>query len=373
MIQARLAGYYASSFMMLGIHLVFWPLWLKSKGLSASEIGLLLAVGIASKLIANPLVAHIADRLGQRKSIICTLATFSLVAFLLFPYADAFASLLTLHLVFLALWSPTMPLMESMVMHGVAHQGYDYGRIRLWGSITFMVAAIGLGVLLRDGTRDLIFLAIALTLGITVVSAFILPDIRLPQAASRQFTLWEVVKDRQFVLFLIGTALIQSSHAVYYGFGSIHWKASGLSEDWIGILWSVGVFAEIILFTYASRILQFIGPARLIALAGLAGLVRWPLTAMTLDIVPLIGIQMLHALTFGATHIGAMHFIQSRVDPSRSATAQSLFSGVVMGGAMSIAAFTSGHLYQSLQANAYWAMGATSLLGGIIVFMLRRK
>lgn len=373
MIQFRLATYYASSFMMLGIHLVFWPLWLSSRGLEPTDIGLLLAVGIASKLIANPVVGHFADRTGQRKLIISFLATLSLLAFAFFPLTDTFAAILALHLIFLALWSPTMPLMESMVMHGVANHGYDYGKIRLWGSVAFIVGAIGVGSILKGRSPDIIYMAVMVALGITVLSAWALPDLRLPKSSGKQITLFKVVKDKRFVLFLIGTALIQSSHAVFYGFGTIHWKNNGLSEDWIGVLWAAGVVAEVLLFAYATKILAYIGPARLIALAGLAGLVRWPLTALTTDIAPLLILQLMHAMTFGATHIGAMHYIQSRIDPAYSATAQSLYSGIVMGGAMSIAAYSSGHLYQSFQEYAYLAMGGMAGVGGLIVYLLRRR
>ncbi len=373
MISQRLSFYYAASFMMLSVHLIFWPIWLTDRGLTPTDIGLLLALGIASKLIATPFVAHFADQFGQRKLIILVLSLLSFLAFLLFSITHTFASILALHLVFLALWSPTMPLMESMVMHGVANHGYDYGRIRLWGSVTFMLAAVGIGYLLKERPTDLIFVAISITLGLTVISAIALPDLRPPKSANKQLALLVVIQDKKFVLFLIGTALIQSSHAVYYGFGSIHWKTNQISEDWIGILWAMGVLGEIVLFSYAGRILTFIGPARLIALAGLAGLVRWPLMAMTLETIPLLGLQLLHAMTFGATHIGAMHYIQRRIDPSLSATAQSLYSGVVMGGAMSLAAYASGFLYDAHAGGAYHAMGAMAAAGGLIVFILRQK
>ncbi len=369
----RLAVYYGASFMMLGIHLVFWPIWLESRGLNAADIGTILAAGIASKLIANPFIAHFADRLGQRRALILTLTGLSFCAFVLFPFTETFVTILALHLLFLALWSPTMPLMESLAMHGITTFGYDYGRIRLWGSVTFMCAAIGVGYLLKDRSTDLIYLSIAVTLALTVVTAWTLPDLRPPKSEGRNLTLLLVMKDTRFLVFLFGTALIQSSHAVYYGFGSIHWKNNGISEDWIGFLWAIGVLAEIVLFAFSSKVIARIGPARLIALAGIAGLIRWPLTGMAITIGPLIGLQTLHALTFGATHLGAMHFIQSRIDPSLSATAQSLYSGVVMGGAMGLASLASGHLYQAYQGSAYYAMGGMAAIGGLIVFVLRRK
>jgi PPP family 3-phenylpropionic acid transporter len=373
MTSVRLATYYASSFMMLGVHLVFWPIWLIGRGLSPPEIGTLLALGIASKLIANPLIANFADQYGHRKQIIIALTVLSFVSFLAFPLTVTFETILALHLLFLAMWSPTMPLIESLTMHGVALQGLDYGRIRLWGSVTFIAAAIGIGFFLKSGSTDLIYTAISLTLGLTVVSAIFLPDLHLPKSLEKKLTLLIVIKDYRFVVFLIGTALIQSSHALYYGFGSIHWKNIGIPEDVIGLLWAVGVFSEIILFNYSAKILKHIGPTHLIVLAGIAGFIRWPLTGMTTDILSLVGLQILHAMTFGATHLGAMHYIQNRIDPSLSATAQSLYSGVVMGGAMSLAAYASGHLYVASQEIAYYFMGGMAAIGGIIVFLLRQK
>ena len=164
MISVRLATYYASSFMMLGVHLIFWPIWLTERGLSATDIGTVLALGIASKLIANPLVAHFSDQLGQRKLLIVFLTSLSFLAFLLFSFTDSFATILALHLLFIALWSPTMPLMESLTMHGVAHLGLDYGRIRLWGSVTFMIAAMGVGYLMKEGSTHVVYWAIVLRL-----------------------------------------------------------------------------------------------------------------------------------------------------------------------------------------------------------------
>jgi PPP family 3-phenylpropionic acid transporter len=186
MTSVRLATYYATSFMMLGVHLVFWPIWLTERGLNPPEIGTLLALGIASKLIANPIIAHFADQYGQRKKIIVILTVASFVSFSAFPFTVSFETILALHLLFLAMWSPTMPLIESLTMHGVALQGLDYGRIRLWGSVTFMAATIGVGYFLKGGSTDLIYAAISFTLGLTVVSAFFLPDLRLPKSIKKK-------------------------------------------------------------------------------------------------------------------------------------------------------------------------------------------
>lgn len=373
MIPYRLATYYGASFLMIGIHLPFWPVWLESKGLGAEEIGMVIALGIVMKIIANPLVAQVADRRGERKRLIVLLTTISLAIFALFALASGFWSIVIINCIFFAFWSPAMPLQESLTMQSAARYGFDYGRIRLWGSITFIISAMGIGHLLKGSSTDLIYWTIAGTIALTSLSALLLPDIRPPTSTLKQLPFITVLKDRRFVLFLLASALVNASHAVLYGFGTIHWQRAGLSSDVIGGLWAEGVIVEIALFIFGQQVVTKIGPARLIALAGVAGVIRWTGIGLTTDLPFLIVLQALHGLTFGAAHLGAMHFIQSRIKPELSATAQSLYSSVVMGIGMGTAFFFSGYLFAAYGASAYFPMALMSGLGAVIIFMLRRR
>ncbi len=372
MIAVRLATYYGASFMMMGIHLPFWPIWLESRGLNAEQIGAIVASGIVMKVLVNPLVAHQADRLGERKRLIAALVVMSFFSFLLFSFTRSFWPILFVNCLFLSFWSPAMPLMESLTLHSSHKFGFDYGRIRLWGSITFMVAAVGIGYILRGGSNDLIFTAIALMMILTCLSAFWLPDIRSTAKRQSQLAFTAILRDRTFVIFLVGTTLIQASHAVYYGFGTIHWQRAGIGSDIIGWLWAEGIVIEIVLFMYGARVLSKVGPSRLIAIAGLAGAIRWAGTGYTTALPALVFLQALHGLTFGAAHLGAMHFIQSRIAPEFSATAQSLYSSAVMGIGMGLAIFFSGRLYAAFEGYAYLPMAVMAAAGGIILYMLRR-
>ena len=171
---------------------------------------------------------------------------------------------------------------------------------------------------------------------------------------------------------VVGTTMIQASHALFYGFGSIHWKNAGIGPDVIGFLWSEGVIFEIILFMFGAPILATFGPSRLIALAGLAGAVRWVGFGVTTELPALIILQTLHGMTFGAAHLAAMHFIQDRIAPEFSATAMSLYSSIVMGIGMGLAMLLSGYLYANHAGRAYIAMAIMAALGGVIIYRLRR-
>ncbi len=371
----RLAFFYVAVFGLIGIHLPFWPVWLASRGLGPAEIGAIFAAAIGVKVIFNPLIAHAADRRGQRRPIMMALAAVAFCVFALFGLTGGFWSILAVSVLFFAVWSPIMPLGESLTLlagriGSDSGRELDYGRIRLWGSLSFMAAAVGAGYVLAGRSPDLIYLTILGALAFTVAATWALPATMAPIAKNTRFAALDVLRDREFVLFIAAAALIQASHGVYYTFGTLNWKAQGYSEDVIGWLWAEGVAAEIILFACGAWLVGRLGPARLIVLGGLAGAVRWLLTGTTDSLAVLIPMQALHAFTFGATHLGAIYFIARRVPEGLSASAQSIYSAMVMGLALGISAFASGKLYGLYGAGAYQAMAVVAATGAVIAMFL---
>ena len=373
MITFRLAGFYATVFAVIGISTPFWPLWLKSRGLGPEDIGLAMALGIAVKIFANPLIAVVADRHGERKRLMIALLLVATLVFSLFYWAHDFWSIVIVILVFQAFWSPALPLMETLTMQTTKIEPLNYGRIRLWGSVTFIIGAWGMGELLSKGSVDLVYWVTLGALILTFLSTLTLPDTRIAKPAGKKRPIRDVLSDRTFVTFLVATALIQSSHGVYYTFGTIHWQSVGHSEAIIGWLWAEGVIAEVLLFMWGDRIVKRFGAARLIALSGIAGLIRWALTGVTDALPALMILQLFHALTFGAAHLGAIHFIARRMDPSVSATAQSVYAATVMGLAMGVSAWVSGKLYGGFGSQAYYLMAVMAGLGGMIAYALRQR
>ena len=380
-ISVRLAFFYGAVFALIGIHLPFWPVWLAAKGLGATEIGALIAAGVGVKVVFNPLIAHIADRRGQRRGIMLALAVAGLAAFSLFGVTDGFWALLLVTVMFFAVWSPIMPLGESLTMLSQrrdstspgAGKELDYGRIRLWGSLSFMATAVGAGYVLAGRDPDIIYWAILSGLAVTVTIIWALPATAVPARTGKRLAALEVLRDRPFCLFIIAAALIQASHAVYYGFGTLNWKAQGYSENVIGWLWAEGVAAEIILFAFGARLIRRFGPVRLIALGGLAGALRWSVTGASDGLLVLIAMQALHGFTFGATHLGAIYFIARRMPQALSASAQSLYSAIVMGLALGAASLTAGKLYALYGSGAYQAMALLAAAGGGAALMLMKR
>ncbi|MEX0695874.1 MAG: MFS transporter, partial [Rhodospirillales bacterium] len=214
---------------------------------------------------------------------------------------------------------------------------------------------------------------IAVAILISVLCSLLLPDFRSPPAEKGSQPITRVLTDRTFLIFVAATACIQGSHALYYGFGTLNWLRMGLGEGVIGLLWAEGVIAEVILFVFAAKAIRRVGPARLIALGGLACLIRWSLTAYT-DALPVIVIlQILHAFTFGAAHLGAMYFIADRMPEDVSATAQTIYALLVSGLGIGLTSFLAGHLYGAYQGQAYLAMAVMGGIGMILAWSIRRR
>jgi len=319
-----------------------------------------------------------ADRRGQRRPIMAVLSMLAFAAFSLFGLIEGFWPILSVSMLFFAVWSPLMPLGESLAMLGSglgadkneSGEEPDYGRVRLWGSLTFIASAVGTGYILTDGNVATIYWILLGSLALVVAVTFFLPPTRAPAATDARFAPWAVLRDRRFVLFIAAAALIQASHSVYYGFGTLNWKAQGYSENVIGWLWAEGVIAEIILFIFGARLVARLRPSGMILLGGLAATVRWAMTGVADGLALLVVLQALHAFTFAATHLGAIYFISRRVPKALSASAQAVYSATVMGLALGAAMFASGKLYSFFGSGAYHAMAVMAAGGAILAIFL---
>jgi len=236
-----------------------------------------------------------------------------------------------------------------------------YGRVRLWGSISFIAAAIGGGWLLeRTGPGSILALMIVL-LALALLSCLLLPERRMatPAPALPPSAIW---RRPGFIGFVLAAALIQASHSVYYAFATIHWRAAGLGESVIGWLWAEGVVAEILLFLFAGSRLERSSPHQILAIAGALTAVRWVLSALSTDPVVLVLAQALHAASFGAVHLAAMYYLRDATPDGLHASAQGVYAALT---ALLFGLLTplSGRLYVALGGEAFAIMALIALAG----------
>ncbi|NQV58140.1 MAG: MFS transporter [Alphaproteobacteria bacterium] len=368
----RLSFYFGAVFAVVGVMAPFWPVFLKARGLSATEIGLLLSAGLWLRVFANPLIAQLADRRGERRRPLLLLSAIAMLGFSCFLFAKGFWGLLAVNLIASVAFSSIMPLGETVVLGAVYRLKLDYGRLRIWGSATFIATSAAGGPMLAAFGSWSVLWAILGLMTIVLLACALLPEERRidKQTPVRPGAMGRLLRQPVFLLFLLAGGLGSASHAVLYGFATLHWRSVGFSDALIGGLWAEGVVAEIILFWLGNRLLSRFGAANLLVLGALAGVVRW--TAMGLSDALWLALltQGLHAFTFGAAHLGAMHFIARATPPEMSATAQSLHGAVGAGIAVGLVMAVAGLLYQEFANGAYFfmaAIAAGSLLAGLLL------
>jgi len=367
----RMATFYAAFFLFGGIQMPYLPAWLQAHGLDAREIGIVLAAPMLIRIVAVPLAARLIDRHGEVQIALAIAATLGAAGYAVMGFAGGFIAILSVYAAISAVSAPVLPLADSYGLRGLRARGTAYGPVRLWGSVAFILANMAGGVVLsRLGAGDLVWV-LAVTMAATAVATWRLP--RSPDgaaaAAPKQASggRW---RSGVFVAVIVGASLIQASHAVLYGFVTLQWTKEGLDGTAIGLLWAIGVVAEILLFAVSGRVIARVGAVEMIVLGGLGAVLRW--IAMAFDplaiLLPLP--QCLHGLSFGATHLGAMDAL-SQLAHRRGATAQGDFSAM-QGGTFAAAMGASGVLVAAFGSAAYLAMAALAAAGVAIALAARR-
>ena len=372
-LAVRLSCFYAAVFAVIGVQLPFWPLYLKAKGLDPSDIGLLMAAAFFVKILTNPLVGHVVDRNGERRRPMLFMAAAAVLLTMLFQPAEGFLQLLAVTLLTAASFTALMPLGDSLTMYSAVAHKLDYGRIRLWGSLAFIATATLGGSLLVDAPRAAILWACVIGQAATWLAVRGLPDVRPQQSKDQSHaSIRPLLTDKRFLLFLAATSMTQVSHMIYYGFATLHWQEAGIPGWVIGSLWAEGVIAEVMLFAFGNKVVARFGPVRLIAFGAAAGVVRWTVLSMTTDPLLLASVQFLHAFTFGATHLGAMHFINRNTPPGLSGRAQGIYASVANGIVPGTAMLVAGRLYQTYGGLSFLGMTIVAGFGLLLALRLKR-
>lgn len=364
--KARLSFFYFAIFSFVGIHMPFWPVWLKSQGIDALGIAVLTALSFALKIVVTPWISRQVDRNGRKREAIVWLALGLLLGCGAFFLTRGFTQIFLLTLLAFSCWSPIMSLAESVTTMAAKAHKLDYGRIRLWGSVSFMLVAGSSGLLLQAFGEGVLLWAICAAAAMLWVAACLLP--RPPAAApaaAAKATVGNGVffKTPWFMAFLLSTMLIQGSHAAYYTFGSIHWREIGLSDQTVGLLWGASLVAEVLFFAFGRPIVERLGAANVIVLGGVCAALRWAAIGSSGDPLWLGLAQLLHAFSFGASHFAAVRLISEHVDDSLSASGQGLYSAFIMGLGMGVFVLASGPLYRALGTSTFYVMTGVALAG----------
>jgi MFS transporter, PPP family, 3-phenylpropionic acid transporter len=367
----RIAAFYAALFVVLGVQMPFLPVWLADRGLDAGAIGLVLAIPMVVRLFAIPLATHGADRHDALRAALMVASCAAALGYLGLALAPGIAAIMAAYALTSLFNTPIMSLTEAYALRGLMSHGRAYGPVRMWGSVAFIGGTMGAGFALDVmAAGNLIWLLVA-AMGLTAVAACTLAPLKLRAAGAtaKAASVRTLLRAPALLWGVAAASLIQASHAVYYGFSALDWKAAGFEGGTIGVLWSVGVVAEIALFAVSGRLA--VSPTALLAIGAVGGVLRWGAMAFDPPLILLAPLQCLHALSFGATHLGSMALITRTVSPEIGATAQGYFA-VALGLVMAMTTAMSGVLYARWGGSAYAAMAVVAALGGLCAVLARR-
>jgi PPP family 3-phenylpropionic acid transporter len=356
---------------LIGSHLPFFPMWLRSVGIDASWIGIIAAVPAVTRFTVLPFVTGLAEsRRALRGAMIVTA----------FMTTLGFAAVGTQHqplLVFLAyvltasMWTPIVPLTDAYALRGVSRYGLKYGPLRLWGSAAFVVGALLCGLLVDViAAAHLIWIIAAMAALGAVISLGLQPLDHPGPPPVAQRGAAALLREPGFLAIITASALIQGSHAAYYTFASITWQLSGLGGLTIAGLWGLGVMAEIVVFALSPRFT--LQPSVLVVIGALSAATRWLITAQEPPVAVLAVVQLAHGLSFGLTQVGTMGLLVRHVPIHVMARGQgylAAFAGIVA----SSASILSGAMYARYGQGVYYVMAAMALMGAIMVWSARHR
>ncbi len=368
----RLSGFYFFYFAFVGAMAPYWGLYLKSLGFAAFQIGVLMSLLQVMRMFAPNVWGHIADATGRRVAIVQTAALVCLMSYLGVFFGQSFWWMFAVMSLISFFWSAQLPLVEATTLTHLGSRTDRYGRIRLWGSIGFILVVLGLGAALDHYPIDLVpWVVLGLLIGIWLASRLI-PEADLAHAEHEPTPLGRVLRRPEVWALLAAAILMAAAHGPYYTFFTIHLVEAGYSKTVAGWLWALGVICEIGVFLAVPRLLRYVRVETVLLMTLLVAALRFLLIAWWVDILPLLLIaQALHALSFGAYHASAMALVHRYFQGRIQARGQALYNSLAFGVGGTFGSLYAGAAWDTLGAAWTFSLGAGSAALAAAMFAWR--
>jgi MFS transporter, PPP family, 3-phenylpropionic acid transporter len=361
-------------FAFIGIFSPYLSLWFDSRGLSIGQIAVLMSLPQLLRIVAPPFWGWLADRFGHRIALLRGSALASLGVLLLFPLADGAPELAVLMLALFFLTAAQGPISETIALDLARGDAGRYGRMRMWGSVGFIVTVLGAGPLLdRFGLATLPWLmagAMALLAAVTLR----LPEQPLQRSPRRGASLGQRLREPAVLAFLASAFLMVFAHAALYSFFSLFLERHGYSTTAIGAIWAIGVVAEIALFMLQRHLFDRLSAMRLLAFSFLVCGLRFAMIGASEGALwVLVLAQLMHAATFGLHHSASMAVLHSWFEPAQQGRAQAAFIVVAYGLGGSVGGLTAGWLWEHMSPTAAFFGAALAGLAGWAAVVLAAR
>ena len=370
----RLSRFYFFYYFFVGSFVPYWGIYLQSENFSPSSIGILLSLFQISRIVAPNFWGWLADHTGHRVKWIKLTSFLGLIGFIGVFWAKGFFWIFLVMSALSLFTSSTLPLAESLTLAHLATTDGHYSRIRLWGSIGFIVASLLLGYLIDLQGINILLWVLLIAQTIIFFLSNTIPETKETHHKKNDLSIWKIIKTPSVVALLIGCTLMVSAHGVLYNFYSIYLKEHGYSSATIGWLWAVGVICEIFIFMLMPKILRRYSLKTILLMSLFLGVIRFILIGASPDHFYLLLIaQMFHAATFGSFHAASIEVIAYFFKGRNQSRGQAIYNSVAYGIGGTIGGLGGGYLIQYLGGQLGFIIAAISPLIGFIVIWFGLK
>ena len=371
----RLSAIYFVYFGIIGAIAPYWSLYLSSLGFSAIKIGILASIPLFVRLVVPNFWGHLADKTGRRVRLLRIGAIGSFVAFALLIFVQDFYLIALAIALYSFFWNAIMGQVDTITLHCLKERFAQYGRVRLWGSLGFVAVVLVLGWYFDTFPIAHLPRLIELLLGVLLATAFLLrSNVEKRDDTGKHYSEFiRVLCSKEVIVFFVATFLLHASHGAYYVFYSIYLEEAGYSRIDIGVYWTVGVLAEIILFVFIHRLLANVSLWLLFSVSLLLTSLRWLGVAYLVDQPALLLLlQLLHAFSFGVTHAVAIEFCRRRFSKGMLSRGQAFYSSISFGAGSGFGALMSGFIWDQASNLTFVMASIFAFIAFVLVFVFIR-
>ena len=364
----NLSRFYFVYYFFVGSFTPYWGLYLKSEQFSVADIGILMSLFQISRIFAPNFWGWLADHTGKRGIWIRVTSLLGMLGFVAVFWAHGFFWFFLVMAALSLFTSSTLPLAESLTLAHLATTNGHYSRIRMWGSLGFIVASILLGFLIDlTSIHSLLWVILSIQIVLFILT-FSLPEPKIAPHATDHFSVWKIIKQPAVIALLVGCALMVTAHGVLYNFYSIYLAEHGYSKSMIGLLWSVGVVCEIVVFMLMPKLMARFSLKAILLTSLVLAVIRFCLISVAVDnLLLLIIAQSLHAATFGSFHAASIEVITQFFNGRHQAKGQAIYNSVAYGVGGTIGGLAGGYALQFLGGQTTFLLAAAFPLAGFIV------
>lgn len=367
-IYLNLSAFYFFYFAYLGAFAPFFALYLNSIGMSAVEIGMLMALPQLTRILAPHLWGWLADRSGRRIQVVRWSGAAGTLVFMGVFAGESFALLFTVLLTMTFFWSAALPLVEATTLSHLGDETARYGRIRVWGSVGFIAAVVAVGYLLDFfNPRAVLWVIAGLMTCMLLLSCVVAEAPAVPHPGDDR-TVWHVVRQPAVIAIVAASALMAAAHGPYYTFYTIHLVGHGYSKSLAGWLWALGVISEIGIFVWMSHLYRAFTLRQILMVSTLLAALRFVVIGWGADSVwLLLAAQTLHAASFGSFHAAAIGVVHKLFRGRHQARGQAIYGSLAYGLGGATGGLASGYAWGGLGAGTTFTLAAACALMATVV------